>query len=224
MITASHTSQDFEQELTALGERLVAMGTRTENQIALAIRAVVDRSDPSADRVIAGDAVINEDERQIDEQALQTLARRQPVAGDLRFITMCLKAVTDLERIGDLAVNIAQRAKEVNRLTPPRWHFAIEPLEASVSRALRIVLASLVGKDAAGAEAAVRAAAQIDVIHSSLFAALLAHIATDAASIPYVLPLTSMCRYLGRIGDHIKSLAEEIIYMVRGEHVRHPDA
>lgn len=221
MTTAPHTSKDFEQQLQGLGERLVAMGTRAENQIALAIRAVVDRDDQVAGEVIAGDAAINQDENEIDTEALQVLALRQPVASDLRFITMCLKVVTDLERIGDLAVNIAQRARELNRVAMPTSHFDVAPLAASVTRALRMALASLVKKDADGAEQVARADAQIDRAHANLLAELLAHIATDPATITWVLPLTSVCRYLERIGDHVKSLSEEIIYMVRGEHVRH---
>jgi phosphate transport system protein len=221
MTTAPHTSKDFEQQLQGLGERLVAMGTRAENQIALAVRAVVDRDDQVAGDVIAGDAAINQDENEIDTEALQVLALRQPVASDLRFITMCLKVVTDLERIGDLAVNIAQRARELNRVAMPTSHFDLAPLAATVTRALRMALASLVKKDADGAEQIARADVQIDRAHANLLAELLAHIATDPATITWVLPLTSVCRYLERIGDHIKSLSEEIINMVRGEHVRH---
>jgi phosphate transport system protein len=218
-----HTSTDFDQELRALGERLVTMARRAEQQISLAMRAVLDRSDRIADEVIAGDAAINQDEREIDAQALQLLARRQPVAVDLRFITMCLKAVTDIERIGDLAVNCAQRARELNAMPVPTWHFDLDPLAASVSRALDLALTSLVNKSDETAEQVIRATAQIARAHANQLAALLAHIATDPATITWVLPLSSVCRYLGRIGDHIKSLAGEVIYMVRAEHVRHVD-
>jgi phosphate transport system protein len=221
MITVPHTSTDFEQQLQDLGARLVTMGMRAEKQIALAIGAVVDRDDQRASEVIAGDAAINQDENEIDAEALQVLALRQPVATDLRFITMCLKVVTDLERIGDLAVNIAQRARELNRVPMPTSHLDLAALAASVIRALHMALASLVAKDADGAEQIARADVQIDRAHANLLAELLAHIATDPATITWVLPLTSVCRYLERIGDHVKSLAEEIIYMVRGEHVRH---
>lgn len=222
-MTAPHTSTDFDEELRALGERLAAMARRAAQQISLAMRAVLDRSDRIAEDVIAGDAAINQDEREIDAQALQLLARRQPVAGDLRFITMCLKAVIDIERIGDLAVNCAQRARELNGLPVPNWHFDLDPLATSVAHALDLAVTSLVEKSDETAEQVIRATSQIVRAHANQLAALLAHIATDPATITWVLPLTSVCRYLGRIGDHIKSLAGEVIYMVRAEHVRHPD-
>jgi phosphate transport system protein len=224
MPASPHTSKEFDEELAALAVRLVAMGTRAENQITLAVRALVDRDDRLADEVIADDAAINQDEREIDERALQLLARRQPVAGDLRFITMCLKAVTDLERIGDLAVNSAQRVQELNRLPVAPQHFDLERHVAAVTRVLHAVMASLVDRDAAAAEQVIRDTAALDRGHANVLAELLAHIATDPATIMWVMPLTSVCRYLDRISDHIRSLAAEVIYMVTGQHVRHPEA
>jgi phosphate transport system protein len=221
MTTPPHTSTEFECELDALGERLVAMGTRSEHQLARATRAVIDREDRAADEVIAADAAINQDEKDIDEQAMRLLARWQPAARDLRFITMCLKAVTHLERIGDLAVSCAQRARELDRMAPPAWHFDIEPLALSVLRALRAVLAALAGEDAEAARRVLDETAEVDRLHAKLLAELLAHIATNPATITLVLPLTSVCRYLGHAGDHIKSVAGEIIYMVSAEHVHH---
>jgi phosphate transport system protein len=224
MVTAvPHTSQEFERGLHALGERLVTMGVRTEHQVVRAMRAVIDRDDAAADGVIAGDVAINADENEIDAEALQLLARHQPLAGDLRFIAMCLKAVIDIERIGDLAVNAARRAHELNRIQAPAWHFDLESLATSVTHALRSVLASLRGKDAEAAEQVLRETSQVERVHARLLAELLAYVATDPATITWVLPLTSVCRYLGRIGDHVRNLAGEVIYMVRGEHV-HGDA
>ena len=218
-----HTSKEFDEELAALAGRLVAMGQRAEDQITLAVRALIDRDDRLADEVIAGDAAINQDEREIDEQALQVLSRRQPVASDLRFITMCLKAVTDLERIGDLAVNSAQRARELNRLPVDSQHLDLERHAAAVTRALRAAMASLVDRDAGAAERVIGDTAELDRGHANVLAGLLAHVATDPATIRWVMPLTSVCRYLGRMSDHIRSLAGEVIYMVTAEHVRHPE-
>ena len=224
MSSSPHTSKEFDEEIAALAGRLVAMATRAEHQIASAVRALIDGNDRLAEDVIADDAAINQDEKEIDEQALQLLARHQPVAGDLRFITMCLKAVTDLERIGDLAVNSAQRAQELNRLPGTPHHFDLEPHAAAVTRALRAVMASLVDRDAGAAEQVLRGTTELDRGNANLLAELLAHIATDPASITWVMPLTSVCRYLGRISDHIRSLAGEVIYVVTAEHVRHPEA
>src|SRR6185295_19152900 len=112
----AHTSKDFEQELRTLRERLATMGERAAQQIASAMKALADKDDELARDVIKGDAAIDRDENEVDELALQILATRQPVASDLRFITMSLKFVVDLERISDLATGIAKRALELNRL------------------------------------------------------------------------------------------------------------
>lgn len=224
MTVTPHTLQEFEQELSALGDRLVTMGARAERQVARAMKAVIDRDDAIADEVIAGDAAINTDENEIDADALQLLARYQPVAADLRFIAMCLKAVIDIERIGDLAVDTAHRAHELNRIRVPAWHFDLVSLATLVTRALHAVLACLRDKDAERAERVLQDTLQIEQVYARRLAELLAHIATDPATITWVLPLTSVCRYLGRIGDYVRSLAGQVIYMVRAEHVRYVGA
>jgi phosphate transport system protein len=224
MIISPHTRKDFDEELAALTERLVAMGARAEHQIVRSVRALIERDDHLAEDVIAGDSAINQDEKEIDEQALQLLARHQPVAGDLRFVTMCLKAVTDLERIGDLAANSAQRARELNRLPAPPQHIDLERRAGAMARVLRAALASLAIRDNEGAERVIQETVELDRDLANALAELLAHVATDPATITWVMPLSSVCRYLSRIADHIKSLAGEVIYMVRAEHVRHSEA
>jgi phosphate transport system protein len=224
MIISPHTRKDFDEELAALTERLIAMGARAEHQIVRSVRALIERDDHLAEDVIAGDSAINQDEKEIDEQALQLLARHQPVASDLRFVTMCLKAVTDLERIGDLAANSAQRARELNRLPAPPQHIDLERRAAAIARVLRAVLASLATRDNEAAERVIQETVELDRDLGNALAELLAHVATDPGTITWVMPLSSVCRYLGRIGDHIKSLAGEVIYMVRAEHVRHSEA
>ena len=221
MTEVPHTSQEFEQNLNALAEHLVQMGTRAEHQVERAMKAVIERDDAIADAVIAGDAAINADENDIDAEALQLLARYQPLAADLRFVAMCLKAVIDIERIGDLAVDTARRAHELNRIQAPAWHFDLQSLAMSVTRALRAVLACVRGKDAEGAEQVLQETLQIEQVYARRLAELLAHVATDPATITWVLPLTSVCRYLGRIGDYVRNLAGQVIYMVRAEHVRY---
>lgn len=218
---ASHTSKDFETELRTLRERLCAMGGRCEQQITLAMQALIDRDDELARKVVANDEAIDRDESEIDELALQILATRQPVASDLRFITMSLKFVTDLERIGDNAAGIAKRALELNHL-PALDHVPdLGQLSGLVHKNLRAALDSFVAKDADRATAVISFDREIDRRNSSLFAELLAHVATDPATVTRVLPLTSVCRYLERIGDHVKNLAEEVVYMVKAQDVRH---
>jgi len=217
----SHTNKDFETELRTLRERLVAMGGRCEQQIALAMEALTERSDEIARKVIEGDHVIDRDENEIDELALQILATRQPVASDLRFITMALKFVTDLERIGDLAAGIAKRALELNHLPPLTTGVDLSSLAGLAQKNLKAALDSFVRRDADRAASVITADREIDKKNASLFAELLAHLATDPATVTRVLPLTSVCRYLERVGDHVKNLAEEVVYMVRAQDVRH---
>lgn len=217
----AHTSKDFEHELRTLRERLATMGTRAEEQIALAMKALADRDDELARYVIKNDQAIDKDENDIDELALQILATRQPVASDLRFITMSLKFVIDVERIGDLASGIAKRALELNRLPPLDSRVDLARLAILAQKNLHAALDAFVKKDADAATAVIAADIEIDRLNASIFAELIAHVATDPATVTRVLPLTSVCRYLERIGDHVKNLAEEVVYMVRATDVRH---
>jgi phosphate transport system protein len=218
---ASHTSKEFEQELRTLRERLCAMGGRCEQQITLAMQALSELDDELARQVIEGDASIDRDESEIDELALQILATRQPVASDLRLITMSLKFVTDLERIGDNAAGIAKRAVELSNLPPLESSPDLAGLAHLVQKNLRSALDSFATKDADRAGLVIRADVEIDKRNAKLFAELLAHVATNPATVTRVLPLTSVCRYLERIGDHVKNLAEEVVYMVKAQDVRH---
>jgi phosphate transport system protein len=217
----AHTSKEFEQELRTLRERLATMGERAARQIALAMKALADKDDDLARDVIKNDGQIDRDENDIDELALQILATRQPVASDLRFLTMSLKFVVDLERIGDLACGIAKRALELNRLPSLEPRVDLAKLAALVQRNLQSALDSFVSRDTDRATAVISADTEIDRLNASLFAELIAHVATDPATVTRVLPLTSVCRYLERVGDHVKNLAEEVVYMVKATDVKH---
>ncbi len=217
----THTSKEFEAELRNLRERLCAMGGKCEQQITLAMQALNDRDDALANKVIEADHAIDRDESEVDELALQILATRQPVASDLRFLTMSLKFVTDLERIGDNAAGIAKRALELNHLPPLEGAPDLNSLAQMVQKNLHSALDSFVARDAERATSLIGADREVDKRNAKLFAELLAHVATDPASVTRVLPLTSVCRYLERIGDHVKNLAEEVVYMVKAEDIRH---
>jgi phosphate transport system protein len=217
----AHTSKEFEQELRTLRERLATMGERAAQQMALAMKALTDKDDELAREVIKADVLIDRDENEVDELALQILATRQPVASDLRFITMSLKFVVDLERIGDLATGIAKRALELNRLPTLEPRVDLAALATLVQKNLHAALDSFVKRDADRATAVITADVEIDRLNASLFAELIAHVATDPATVTRVLPLTSVCRYLERVGDHVKNLAEEVVYMVKATDVKH---
>src|SRR5688572_19491845 len=217
----THTNKEFEHELRTLRDRLAAMGGKCEQQITLAMQALADRDAVLARKVIDADHLIDKDENDIDELALQILATRQPVASDLRFITMSLKFVVDLERIGDLAVGIAKRVRELAALPPLGPYVDLGRLANLAQKNLHAALDSFVRRDADAATKVIAADVEIDKLNASLFAELIAHVATDPATVTRVIPLTSICRYLERVGDHVKNLAEEVVYMVKAMDVRH---
>lgn len=221
---SSHTSKDFELELRTLRERLLAMGGRAEGQISAAVTALYDRNDTLAHKVIAEDDAIDKDEIEIDQLAETILATRQPVASDLRFLTMSLKIVTDLERIGDLAANIAKRVLELSQLPSVTMEVDFSSLAQHVRTNLRDALDSFVARDAEKASRVIAADREIDLENARVFALLIARVASDPKTLPRVIPLTSIARSFERIGDHSKNLAEEVVYMVRGRDVRHQTA
>ena len=219
-----HTDKEFAQELKSLRVRLSSMAERAATQIATAMQSLVGQSDELAHQVLSGDAAIDHDEGEIDQMAMRILAMRHPVASDLRFVTMALKFVVDVERIGDLAAGIAKRALELNRLPALEPRGDLGRLASLVQKNLHLGIDSFVRGDAQQAAAVIRADLEIDRLNASLFAELLSHVAADPATVTRVLPLTSVCRYLERIGDHVKNLAEEVIFMVEATDVRHRSA
>src|SRR6185369_3582424 len=178
-----HTDKDFALELKTLRDSLANMAGRAAEQIALAMKALSDKSDALARDVIKGDATIDADENDIDRLAMQILATRQPVASDLRFVTMSLKFVVDVERIGDLAAGIAKRALELNRLPSLEPRGDLPALAAMVQRNLHVAIDSFVRGDAEQAAVVIRADVEIDRLNATLFAQLMAHVAADPATV-----------------------------------------
>lgn len=219
-----HTSSEFEEELETLRERLLNMGRKAESAIAGALKALVARNEVAAKEIITADDEIDRDEIEIDQLAETMLATRQPVASDLRFIVMSMKIVTDLERIGDLAANIAKRAIELSRVPQTSPDADLAELGTRVQNNLHLALDSFVERDAEKATQVIQADAEIDRINAQIFSDLLARLAAETASLTRVIPLTSVSRSLERIGDHAKNLAEGVVYMVRGRDIRHGGA
>jgi phosphate transport system protein len=215
------TDSAFAQELRSIKQRLSVMAERASEQIALAMEALTTQDDDLACQVIENDKIIDKDESEIDRLAMQTLMERHPVASDLRFVTMAMKFVVDVERIGDLAASIARRALELNRLSRLELRGDLTKLATLVQRNLHLAIDSFVRGNIDEAHAVIRADGEIDRLNASLFAQLIAHVATDPATVTRVLPLTSVSRSLERIGDHVKNLAEEVIFMISATDVRH---
>jgi phosphate transport system protein len=215
------TDSEFARELRTLKDRLSAMAERAAEQIAMAMEALTTQDDELARKVVAGDKALDNDENEIDKLAMEILMMRHPVASDLRFVTMALKFTVDVERIGDLAAGIAKRALELNHLPTADWHGDLMTLATMVQKNLHLAIDSFVNRNIDEAHAAIRADEEIDAMNANLFAQLIAQIATDPATVTHVLPLTSVSRYLERIGDHVQNLAEEVIFMVSAADVRH---
>ncbi|HEX4458040.1 MAG TPA: phosphate signaling complex protein PhoU [Polyangia bacterium] len=216
-----HTSREFDRELRTLRDKLLAMGGRAEQQIGRAVQAMVKRDDAIAQQVIDDDEKIDQDEIGIDELAFLILARRQPVASDLRFVMLALKVVTDLERIGDLAVNIAKRQKDLSRYPVASAQTRIETLAQRVLAALQLALDAFVHADAERAEQVIEGDREIDSINTGVIADIISLDVDDNNVVARSLALSSVSRYLERIGDHATNIAEMVIYFVRGRDVRH---
>ncbi len=218
----THTLQEFEAELRNLKDRLLAMGGRCEQMISTAVRSFEDRDADLANEVMQADRTMNEDELAADELAMRILALRQPVGRDLRFAVAAFKASTDLERIGDEAVNIAERAIEMEpaeRLSPPGSKLPEMARLAGVM--LRDALNALVEEDAVKAQCVFEQDDAVDDIYTEVMSLCLEDMKNDPSRIPDGMRICNCAKYLERIADHATNIAEMVIFMVDGRDVRH---
>ncbi len=218
----THTHQEFEAELRTLKDRLLAMGGRCEQMIGTAVRAFEDRDDALAQEVLEADRRMNEDELAVDELSVRILALRQPVGRDLRFAVAAVKASTDLERIGDEAVNIAERAMEMepaDQLSPPGSK--LPEMAQRAGAMLRDALNALVEEDAAKAQRVFEQDDAVDAIYGEVMTLCLGYMKDDATRIPDGMRICNCAKYLERIADHATNIAEMVIFTVEGRDVRH---
>jgi len=211
----------FHEELEGVKHTLLAMGGLVEDQIRRAMKALLERDDALAQEVIDRDRQVNTYDVEIDEQCVSLLALHQPAAGDLRFITTAMKIVTDLERSGDQAVNIAQRVLELNR--EPRLKPYID-LPRMAERAQRMVKESLdafVARDTALARRVCGEDAEVDALKEQIFRELLTFMMEDPRTIPRAIRVILISRFLERVADHATNIAEMVVYLVEGKMVRH---
>jgi phosphate transport system protein len=216
-----HTNREYEQELRRLREQLLLMGAKVEEMIRGSIRALVERETAVAEQMIAFDKKINQLELEIDELCMQILARRQPVASDLRFITMALKLVTDLERIGDLGVNICERVVELNAEPPLKPYVDMPNMAREVQEMLHEALDAFVAADADRAQRVIVRDRNVDAYYQQIFRELLTYMMEDPRNIFRATRLQSIAKYLERIGDHVTNLGEMVVFMVKGKDIRH---
>jgi len=208
-------------EIEALKEKILLMGSKVEEAIRLSIKSLVDRDSKLARQVIQSDRDINDLEIEVDEHCHKMLALYQPTAGDMRFITSAMKINSDLERMGDLAVNIAERALQLNEVAPLKPLIDIPRMAGIAQEMVRVSLDSLVVRDAVSAKAVCERHDEVDDLNDQLFRELISYMLEDRANIKRALDLILVARHLERIADHATNVAEDVIYMVEGKDIRH---
>ena len=211
----------FHEELEALKQTLLAMGGLVEDQIRRVMRALVERDDALAQEVIERDHQVNAYDVEVDETCVGLLALHQPAAGDLRFITTTMKIVTDLERMGDQAVNIAQRVLELNREPQLKPYIDLPRMAEKAQRMVKQSLDAFVARDTELARKVCAEDAEVDAIKEQLFRELLTFMMEDARTIPRAIRLILISRFLERLADHATNVAEMVIYLVDGKMIRH---
>jgi len=211
----------FHEELEALKQTLLAMGGLVEDQIRRVMRALLERDDALAQEVIDRDQQVNAYDVEVDETCVSLLALHQPTAGDLRFITTAMKIVTDLERIGDQAVNIAQRVLELNREPQLKPYIDLPRMAEKAQQMVKESLDAFVARDTALARKVCAEDADVDALKEQLFRDLLTFMMQDPKTIPRAIRLILISRFMERVADHATNIAEMVIYLVDAKMVRH---
>jgi len=211
----------FHEELEALKQTLLAMGGLVEDQVRRVMRALTERDDALAQEVIERDQQVNAYDVEVDETCVSLLALHQPTAGDLRFITTAMKIVTDLERMGDQAVNIAQRVLELNREPQLKPYIDLPRMAEKAQRMVKESLDAFVARDTELARRVCAEDAEVDALKEQIFRELLTFMMEDARTIPRAIRLILISRFLERVADHATNIAEMVIYLVDAKIVRH---
>jgi phosphate transport system protein len=221
----AHTSHEFEQELEQLKDRLLAMGGRCERMIAMAMDALETQDTQRARQVAELDRLTDRDELAADDLAVRIVALRQPVGRDLRFILMAIKVVTDLERIGDEAVNLAERAGELaHRDALPDPHAALPAMARAAQGMLHDALDAFVAEDADQAWEVCERDDEVDAAYGRVLAQCAEFIRAHPDRAEGGMRVAACAKYFERIADHATNIAEMVVYLVRGVDVRHRGA
>ncbi len=216
-----HISAAYDSDLNDLRNKILAMGGKVEQMISGSVKSLEDRDSALADRIIAMDHEVNGFEIAIDEKCLQLLALRQPAAGDLRFITLALKIVTDLERIGDQCANLAKRVKEINEEPPLKPYIDIPRMAQYTEIMLKESLDAFVRGDVELAIKVCQDDKCVDDLNMQVQRELLSFMIEDPSTITRAIKLNYISKYLERIADHSTNIAEMVIFMVKGKDIRH---
>jgi phosphate transport system protein len=221
MATRPHTDREYEGELRRLREQVLLMGAEVEGMIADSVRSLLERDGGLARGVIDRDVRVDQLEVQNDALCLSLLARRQPVASDLRFITIVLRIARDLERIGDQAVNIAERVLELNEEPPLKRYVDIPRMAEEAQAMLRGALDALVNGDDVGAMDLITCDDQVDALYDRVNRVLLTYMMENPQNIFRATRLQSIAHNLERISDHATNVAEMVVFYVKGKDIRH---
>lgn len=216
-----HIYKSFDKELKDLKEKLLFEGALVEKAIKNAIKALLDRDSNLAEKVIADDDVINAKEVEVDEFCLKLLALRQPAARDLRFITTAIKINYDLERIGDMAVNMCERVLELNEEPQLKPYIDLPKMAETVQMMVKESLDAFVKEDVELALKVTRDDETVDCLHDQIFRELLTFMMQDMKNISRATRLLFISKYLERMADHAVNIAELVIFMVEGKIIRH---
>ncbi|NLT21907.1 MAG: phosphate signaling complex protein PhoU [Syntrophorhabdus sp.] len=216
-----HIYKTFDLELKELKEKLLYEGGLVEKAISNAIRALLERNSDLAEKVIEDDPVINALEVEIDEFCLKLLALRQPAARDLRFITTAIKINYDLERIGDMAVNICERVQELNQEPQLKPYIDLPMMADTVQLMLKESLDAFVKEDVAMARKVTKDDQKVDQLLDQIFRELLTYMMQDMRTISRATRVLFISKYLERMADHAVNIAELVIFLVEGKIIRH---
>jgi phosphate transport system protein len=220
-MSTSHTHAAYETELRELQEAIRRMVEQVQGLIRDSVQSLIERDTPRARDLIAFDDAVDSMELDIDERCLRILALHHPVAADLRFVTTAMKMVTDLERIGDLGVNICERAIELNAEPPLKPYLDLPNMTAIVLAMLGGVLNAFVDRNVQVAERVIALDGVVDAYFNQVMRELLTYMMEDAQNIARGIRVQSVTKHLERIGDHATNLAQQIVFMVHGVDVRH---
>ena len=211
----------FDEEIQEIRQRLVRMGSLAESMIASALRMLIERDDRYYREVTEREEQVNGLQIEIDDMAVKITATQQPVGSDVRFLFMAARITSELERIGDQAINICQNAQHLLK-APPLKPFVDIPIMAEIAqRMVRDSLDALIRKDVSIAERVLTEEDKVDAFRDQVFRELLTYMMADPATIPRALSLILISRNLERVGDHATNVAEEVIYAAQGRDVRH---
>jgi len=216
-----HTDRKYEENLNTLRNTIIEMGGLVEDQINQAIKALVNRDAVLAETVIERDHEVNRMDVEVDDLSVRLLALHQPAAKDLRFITTALKITTDLERIGDMAVNICERALELLREAPLKPYIDLPRMAEIACRMIHESLDAFVHEDTELALKVCKDDEKIDDLNSQVFRETVSFMIEEPRTISRAMKITGIAKYLERIADHATNIAEMVVFLVKGKSIRH---